>query len=91
MFPLWSPSFIKNFKKLGTSLVVQWLRPCASNAGSPGLTPVQGLRSHMSQEKIHCAAPETWHSQINKNKYMNICLTHVKNAYIIFFKLNFTK
>ena len=68
MFPLWSPSFIKNFKKLGTSLVVQWLRPYASNAGSPGLIPVQGIRSHMPQQKIHCAATETWHSQIKINK-----------------------
>ncbi|TEA39746.1 hypothetical protein DBR06_SOUSAS31510016, partial [Sousa chinensis] len=29
------------------SLVVQWLRLCAPNAGGPGLIPGQGTRSHM--------------------------------------------
>ena len=32
---------------LGTSLVVQWVRLCAPNAGGPGLIPGQGTRSHM--------------------------------------------
>ena len=31
----------------GTSLVAQWLRLCAPNAGGPGSTPGQGTRSHM--------------------------------------------
>ena len=31
----------------GTSLVVQWLRLRAPNAGGPGLIPGQGTRSHM--------------------------------------------
>ena len=34
---------------IGTSLVVQWLRLCTSNAGDPGLNPGQGTRSHTSQ------------------------------------------
>ena len=34
---------------MGTSLVVQWLRLCAPNAGSLGLIPDQGTRSHMLQ------------------------------------------
>ena len=37
--------------KLGTSLVVQWLRFCIHNAGSPGSSPGQGNRSHMLQLK----------------------------------------
>ena len=38
---------------LGTSLVVQWLRLCAPNAGGPGLIPGQGTRSHMPQLRVH--------------------------------------
>ena len=30
-----------------TSLVVQWLRCCAANAGGPGSIPGQGTRYHM--------------------------------------------
>ena len=46
---------------MGISLVIQWLRPCALNAGSPGLIPGQGTRSHMLQRssKILCAATKT--------------------------------
>ena len=40
---------IKYEKRLGTSLVVQWLRLCAPNAGGPGSIPGQGSRSHMQQ------------------------------------------
>ena len=36
----------------GTSLVVQWLRLCAPNAGAPGLMPGQGTRSHMPQLRV---------------------------------------
>ena len=36
---------------VGTSLVVQWLRLQAPNAGVLGLTPGQGTRSHMPQLK----------------------------------------
>ena len=57
----------------GTSLVVQWLRLCALNAGGPGSIPGQGTRSCMSQLrprmpqlKILHAATKTWCSQINK-------------------------
>ena len=34
---------------LGASLLVQWLRLRASNAGGPGSIPAQGTRSHMLQ------------------------------------------
>ena len=34
---------------MGTSLVIQWLRFCPRNAGSLGLIPDQGTRSHMLQ------------------------------------------
>ena len=33
----------------GTSLVVQWLRLSAPNAGGPGSIPGQGTRSHVLQ------------------------------------------
>ena len=35
--------------RLGTSLVVQWLRLRAPHAGSPDSIPGQGTRSHMLQ------------------------------------------
>ena len=35
-----------------TSLVVQWLRLHAPNAGDPGLIPGQGTRSHMPQDLV---------------------------------------
>ncbi|TEA33367.1 hypothetical protein DBR06_SOUSAS8010242, partial [Sousa chinensis] len=38
------------------SLVVQWLRLHAPNAGGPGSIPSWGTRSHMSQVKIPHAA-----------------------------------
>ena len=51
----------------GTSLVVQQLRLCASNAVSVGSIPSQGTRSHMPQGrlKILCAATKTQCSEIN--------------------------
>ena len=63
---------------LGTSLVVQWLKSYAPNAGVLSLTPDQGIRSHVLQlraqrpqwrSNIPCAITKTWSSQINlKNK-----------------------
>ncbi|TEA37298.1 hypothetical protein DBR06_SOUSAS6710032, partial [Sousa chinensis] len=44
------------------SLVAQWLRLLAPNAGGPGLIPGQGTRSHMPQVKILHAATKIWHS-----------------------------
>ena len=42
------------FKTLGgTSLVVQWLRLRAPNAGGLGSIPGQGTRSHMLQLRVH--------------------------------------
>ncbi|TEA29092.1 hypothetical protein DBR06_SOUSAS10510049, partial [Sousa chinensis] len=38
------------------SLVVQWLRFCAPDAGDPGSIPGRGTRSHMLQLKILRAA-----------------------------------
>ena len=40
------------YKTWGTSLVVQWLRLCAPNAGAVGLIPGQGTRSHMLQLRV---------------------------------------
>ena len=59
--------------KMGTSLVVRWLRLCAPNAGGPGLIPAQEIISHLPQLrvpvlqlKIPCAATKTQHSHIKK-------------------------
>ena len=38
--------------KIGTSLVVQWLRLCAPNTGGPGLIPGRGTRSHKPQLSV---------------------------------------
>ena len=46
---------------LGTSLVVQWLRLRAPNAGGAGLIPGQGTRCHMLQLKIPNAAMKIPH------------------------------
>ena len=40
------------FKILGTSLVVQWLRLHALNAQDPGSIPGRGTRSHMPQLRV---------------------------------------
>ena len=37
---------------IGTSLVVQWLRLCAPNAGGLSSIPGQGTRSHMLQVRV---------------------------------------
>ena len=58
-------------KALETSLVVQWLRLCGTNAGSLGSIPGQGTRYHMlqlrvfiPQLKIPCAKSKIQCSQI---------------------------
>ena len=64
----WLPSiFVRTTQ--GTSLVVQWLRLCTSNTGSPGSITDQGTRGHVPQlkilhaetkmEKIPCATTKT--------------------------------
>ena len=45
---------------LGTSLVLQWLRLCAPNAGGPGLIRGQGTRYHIPQLKILHAATKRY-------------------------------
>ena len=54
--------------EIGISLVVQWPRFCAPNAGGPGSIPGQGTRSHVLQLKITHSATKTWSSQINIKK-----------------------
>ena len=43
---------IKSSAKGLASLVVQWLRLHAPNAGGSGLTPDQGIRPHMPQPRV---------------------------------------
>ena len=52
----------------GTSLVAQWSRLCAPNAGGPGSVPGQGTKSHTRQQKLPHAKTKTWHSQIHFSK-----------------------
>ena len=49
-----------------TSLVVQWLRFHAPNAGGPSSIPGQGTSSHMPQLKILCSTTKIQCSQINR-------------------------
>ena len=44
----------------GLSLVVQWLRLHAPNAGALGSIPAQGTRSHMPQLKDPAVLNEDW-------------------------------
>ena len=48
----------------GTSLVVQWLRLHAPNAGGPGSIPSQGTGSHMLQLRIPHVATKISHAAI---------------------------
>ena len=52
--------------KIGTSLVVQWLRLYAPNAEGLGSIPGQGTRARMLPLKILPAATKTQSSQISK-------------------------
>ena len=80
----------------GTSLVVQWVRLHAPNAGGLGSIPGQGTRSRMPQLKIPQAAmkilqaamkilqaaTKTHHSQINKQiKYFKNKNKKIKLSY----------
>ena len=49
------PAGLLNYKQksVRTSLVVQWLRLCAPNAGGSGSIPGQGTRSHVLQQRSH--------------------------------------
>ena len=52
---------------LRTSLLAQWLRLWAPNAGDPGSIPGQGTRSHMLHAtKTLLAKIKTQQSQVNK-------------------------
>lgn len=57
----------KEIQNLGTSLVAQWLRLCAPNAGGPGSIPGQGTRCHTSQLKMSHAATKTQRGQTNNH------------------------
>ena len=43
----------KNYTRIGTSLVVLWLRLRAPNVGGLGLIPGRGTRSHVQQLRVH--------------------------------------
>ena len=50
-FPSPDVSLLMSDGMAGTSLVVQWLRLLAPNAGGPGSIPDQGTRLHMPQQR----------------------------------------
>ena len=66
------PSYTEKLEySVETSLVVQWLRLQAANAGGLGSIPGQETRSHRPQLKILRAASKTRCSQINiKTEYI---------------------
>ena len=43
---------------MGTSLVAQWVRLRAPNAGGPGSIPGRGIRTRMPQLSLHAATTE---------------------------------
>ena len=49
-----------------TSLVVQWIRLCAPNAGGPSSALDQGAKLASATARCSHAAAKTWHSQINE-------------------------
>ena len=62
------------FKKIyeGTSLVAQWLRLQAPNAGGPGSIPGQGTRSHMhAATKSSHAQLRSWQAATKEPKCRN--------------------
>ena len=63
-------SFKKYIHIVGTSLVVQWLRFCAPNAGGLGLIPGQGTRFHMLQ--LRSCVPQLRPGTAKKNIYIYI-------------------
>ena len=68
------PSYMEKLEySVGTSLVTQWLRLQAANAGGLGSIPGQEARSHVPQLKIPCAAPKTQCSHINMKKEYILC------------------
>ena len=65
--------YLNKLRSGGTSLVVQWLRLHAPNAGGLGSIPGQGTRSYMPQLRVRMpqlkilhATTKTQHSPINK-------------------------
>ena len=67
---------LKMKKKLpGASLMDQWVRLCALNAGGLGSISGQGTRSRILQLRVYMlklkilhAAAKTWHSQKKKKE-----------------------
>ena len=57
---------VKSLSGGGTSLVAQWLRPQAPNAGGLGSIPGQGTRSHTPLLKVLHATMKTRRSQVNE-------------------------
>ena len=56
----------------GTSLVAQWLRLCAPNAGGPGSIPGQGTRSHVhAATKSSHATTRSSHATTKEPMYRN--------------------
>ena len=55
----------------GTSLVVQWLRFHAPNAGGPGLIPGQGTRPHIPQLRACMPQLKIPHAATKKKKILH--------------------
>ena len=61
MHPLGAQKYGLNKNNLGTSLVVQWVRLHAPNAGGPGLIPGPGTRScmHAATKSSHAVTKKS--------------------------------
>ena len=55
----------------GTSLVAQWIRLCAPNAGGPGSIPGQGTRSHMPQLRVGMSQLRSWRAATKETACRN--------------------
>ena len=68
----WSSPLMLSTEPGGTSLVAQWVRLCAPNAGCPGSIPGWATRSlmHAATKSLH-AATKSSHAATKKPAYRN--------------------
>ena len=66
----------------GTSLVVQWLRLRAPNAGGPGLVPGQGTEAHRLQLRIPFATRKVRDPAESNKEIIHILKKETAHSYI---------
>ena len=68
-------------KIIGSSLVVQWLRLQAPNAGGSGLIPGQGTGSHMPQVRVHMLQLKISHAATKRSQIKQYTFFFKRNLY----------